>query len=94
MTGSNASDAVRSSSAVDPLNVLAWVDEDRLLIKDRTRHGLHRRVIARKGGMPSAELWEQAVSLHDKVDRERLTHWFVRQGEFGVLWITWKDKTQ
>lgn len=80
------------TSTVDPLKVLAWVDDDRLLIKDRTKHGLHRRVIARKGGAPNAE-WVRAVSIYDNVELERITHWYVQQGEFCFLWIFWKEKS-
>lgn len=90
MNSLNAQNAAKFSSAIDPQKVIAWLDEDRLLVYDRTRHGLHRRVIARKAGYPSAEVWLEAISIHDKVERERLTHWFVQQGEFGYLWITWK----
>lgn len=99
MNNLNAQTAAKSSSdqpsagGVDPEKVIAWLDDDRLLIRDRTRHGLHRTVIARKDERPSAELWVQAVSIRDKVERERITHWFVQQGEFEILWITWKEKT-
>lgn len=105
MNNLNAQNAASSSSVqsdrqppetmsrVDPQKVIAWLDDDRLLLRDRTRHGLHRTVIARKDGQPNAELWVQAVSIRDKIERKRITHWFVQQGEFGVLWITWKEKT-
>lgn len=76
---------------LDPQQVLAWVDDDRLLIKDRTRHGLHRRVIARKGAAPHHE-WVRAVFISDKVAMERIKHWYVEQGEFCYLWIFWKEK--
>lgn len=92
MINSNAQPAARYSTAVDPLNVLAWLDEDRILLKDRTRQGLHRRVIARKGDMPDAEVWVAAVAIADKIDRERITHRFVQYGEFWFLWIFWKEK--
>lgn len=93
MTNLNAPTAAKSSGAVDPQKVIAWVDEDRLLVFDRTRHGLHRRVIARKDGCPNADVWLEAIHIHDKVDRNQLTHWFVQQDDFVFLWIIWKDKT-
>jgi len=93
MNNLNAPAAERSSAPqqLDPQKVLAWVDEDRLLIKDRTRHGLHRRVIARKGAAPNHE-WVRAVSISDKVAMERIKHWYVEQDEFCYLWIFWKEK--
>ena len=92
MTNLNAQSAARSSSAVDPLNVLAWLDEDRILLKDRTRLGLHRWVIARKGDLPDAEVWVAAVAIADKIDRDRITHRYVQYGDFWYLWIFWKEK--
>ncbi len=80
MTNLNVLPAAKSSYVVDPLNVLAWVDDDRLLIKDRTKHGLHRRVIARKDSRPQEE-WLQAVSIHDQVPMERIIHRYVQYGE-------------
>lgn len=71
---------------------LAWVDDDRLLIKDRTRRGLHRRMIARKGERPSAELWVEAVAIADKIDRSRITYQYAERDGFCFLWITWKEQ--
>lgn len=82
----------KPTTGVDPLNVLAWVDEDRLLLKDRTMRGLHRRVIARKGEQPSAEVWVAAVAIADKIDRSRITYRYAELDGFWFLWITWKEK--
>jgi len=96
VTPSNATGAdhrpPKPTTGVDPLNVLAWVDEDRLLLKDRTRRGLHRRVIARKGEQPSAEVWVAAVAIADKIDRSRITYRYAERDGFWFLWIAWKDK--
>lgn len=83
--------ATSSTARIDPLNVLAWVDEDRLLLKDRTRHGLHRRVIARKGESPNAEVWVAAVAIDDKIERERITFRYAEHDGFWFLWIVWKE---
>lgn len=88
----NAPNAARSLR-VDPLQVLAWLDEDRILLKDRTRRGLHRRVIARKEQLPNVDMWVAAVVIADKVDQDRITYRFLQRGEFWFLWIFWKDKT-
>ncbi len=90
MTNINAQPAAKSSITVDPSRVLARVDDELLLIKDRTKHGLHRRVIARKGCLPNAE-WVRAVSIHDNVELERIKHWYAQQDEYWLLWIFWKE---
>ena len=72
---------------------LAWVGEDkndRLLISDVTPFGLHRTVVARKGDIPDVVAWQQAVMSEAK--HNPIHHWIVEIGEFGVLWIVWKDK--
>lgn len=91
MTNLNVPSAARSSTAVDPLKVLAWAGDDRVLLKDCTRQGLHRTVIARKDEQPDASVWLEAVSIHDGVAHERLTSWFVQQDDYWILWITWKE---
>ncbi len=68
---------------------LAWVGSDRLVLKDRTRYGLHRRVVVRKGDMPDVYGWLTACM--NEAGGADVHHWLVEQGEFYVLWIVWKD---
>jgi hypothetical protein len=71
---------------------LAWFGEDRLVLKDCTPYGLHRRVIARKlgNGEIDVEVWLRATQA-DSAGRP-VYGWLV-YGEdlFSYLWLVWKE---
>jgi len=74
---------------IDPI---AWVGEDRLVLKDCTRYGLHRRAVARKGVEPDVEAWMMA--FEKEANGAELSGWLVKleEQDFYELWIVWKDK--
>ena len=72
---------------------VAWVGDDkadRLLISDRTRYGLHRRVVARKGEEMNVEAWLQSVE--NESSASEIFHWLVEIDGFYFLWMVWKNK--
>lgn len=72
---------------------LAWVGpdkNDRLLISDVTKYGLHRTVVSRKNEMPDVVSWMQAVISEAR--NNEIHYWIVEIEDFVVLWIVWKDK--
>ncbi len=72
---------------------IAWVGadkKDRLLIHDRTKYGLNRRVVARKGEMMDTVLWISTCMA--EALRTEVRWWVVEVDEFWFLWIVWKDK--
>ena len=72
---------------------VAWVGSDkadRLLISDRTRYGLNRRVVARKGEEMDVDAWLQSVEREAR-DNE-IFFWLVEIDGFYFLWMVWKNK--
>lgn len=61
---------------------------DRLVIADKTKHGLHRRVIARKSEMMDIDAWLDSVRRQTSAE---VSWWLVRIDEFYFLWIVWKE---
>lgn len=71
---------------------IAWVGvdkKDRLVLSDCTRHGLNRRVVARKGEMMDTVTWISAC-MAEALGAE-VRWWVVMDGEFFVLWVIWKE---
>lgn len=77
-------------SSIDPKNPIAWVSEDRILLNDVTRHGLHRKVIARKYEPMDVELWLNSVQ--NDAGENKVSGWLVEREGFFYLWLVWKDK--
>lgn len=75
---------------IDLINPIAYVGEDRLVLKDVTRWGLNRRVVARKGDVPNVYEW--LISCTSEAKDVEVYHWIVEVGEFYVLWIVWKER--
>lgn len=75
---------------IDLIDPLAWVGEDRLVLKDITRYGLNRRVVARKGDVPSVYEW--LLQCNKEANGAEVYHWLVEIGDFIVLWIVWKER--
>jgi hypothetical protein len=69
---------------------LAWIGDDRLLISDVTRYGLHRKVVARKGGMMDVEGWVQVAER--EAQGNAVQGFLVEIGEFLFLWMVWKEQ--
>lgn len=71
---------------------LAWFGVDRLVLKDRTRYGLNRRVIARRlaNGEIDIETWLNAIKA--EAFGKKVYGWLV-YGEdlFVYLWLVWKE---
>ncbi len=75
---------------IDLITPIAWVGEDRLVLRDCTRYGLSRRVIARKSDEPDVYQW--LVHCDKEANEAKIYHWIVDVEDFKVLWIVWKDK--
>lgn len=75
---------------IDLIDPIAWVGEDRLVVKDCTRYGLNRRVIARKGDLPNVYDW--LMHCNQEANDMQVYHWMVEVESYYVLWIVWKDK--
>lgn len=73
-----------------PDRPLAWMGEDRLLLDDRTRYGLRRKVYARKSDLPNMVIYLQAA--FEQAGDADVRYWMVERDDFWYLWIVWKDK--
>ena len=72
---------------------LAWVGADkadRLLISDRTKYGLQRRVVARKNEIMDVETWLQTAEREASPYTVEL--FLVEIGEYWFLWMLWKEQ--
>lgn len=77
---------------IDLIDPIAWVGEDRLIVKDITRFGLHRRVIARKRVEPDVEAW--LAVCENEANGAEVWGWLgkLEKEDFYVLWIVWKER--
>lgn len=72
-----------------PLNrPLAWIKDDRLLLDDVTRFGLHRLVYARKGEWPDVDGLLTAARM--RAQGAEIYGWLIEREEFWFLWLVWK----
>ena len=62
-----------------------WVNNDRVLIDDVTRYGLHRKHVIRPHGMPDVQAWTRAFPQAQYLV-------YVSKDGTGHLWLYWKDK--
>jgi hypothetical protein len=78
---------------IELIDPIAWVGEDRLLLKDRTSYGLNRRLIARKHVEPDVEAW--LTACEKEANGAEIWGWLAKlvHEDFYVLWIVWKDKS-
>lgn len=85
----NAQNVERSLPVRSVDKPIAWLGNDRLLLDDKTRFGLRRRVFARKG-----EWVEYLTHLKQAMDMAKgadVFHWMFESGDFYYLWIVWKE---
>jgi hypothetical protein len=67
---------------------IAVVKNDRLILDDTSRLGLHRKHIIRRGELPDPAWLECALKEHPDA-----THfYFMDTHEIGHLYIVWKDQ--
>jgi len=76
--------------AIEQIKPVAWVGEDRLVLKDITRYGLNRRVIARKNVEPDVEAW--LAVCEKEANGAEVWGCLVQVENFYVLWIVWKER--
>lgn len=75
---------------IDLHKPIAWIGNDRLVLDDVTRHGLHRLVIARNGKAPDFVIYyEMAVK---QARGAEIMYFESQRGEFFLLWFLWKEK--
>lgn len=81
---------MQQQSLRPPDRPLAWLGGDRLLLDDRTKYGLRRKVYARKDGMPNMVIYLQLAFI--QAGERDVRYWMFEKDTFWYLWIVWKDK--
>ena len=77
---------------LDPISPVAWVGEhDRILLDDRTRFGLRRKVIARKDEAMDVEMWLNSTAMFEAKGCT-MFGWLVQKDGYFFLWLVWKDR--
>jgi hypothetical protein len=76
---------------IDPLKPIAWAGDDRLLLNDRSKYGLRRKVIARKSDwLANADAWIEGAEK--EANGAEVLTWAFERDDFFYLWIIWKEK--
>lgn len=68
---------------------IAWLGKDRLLLDDKTRFGLRRRVFARKGEW--VDFLTHIKQARDMARGADIFYWMFDSDDFFFLWIVWKE---
>lgn len=69
---------------------VCWFGNDRLVLDDVTRHGLHRLVIARKDSAPDFAVYYDVAVKQAK--GSEIMHFESQRDGFGLLWFLWKEQ--
>ncbi len=77
-------------SALRPVDSpIAWIGNDRVLLDDVSRCGLHRRVIACKDAVPHQV--EHLLQVFKKAGNAKVDWRMYEKDGFYFLWIFWKE---